>query len=82
MDYVARTPHQLGQVLKSCRQNRRLTQAAVGSKVGIRQSQISAIEGHGAKATVETLYKMLSALGLELVLRDLESAPDSATSEW
>lgn len=81
MEYIARTPQQLGQVLKGCRKKRSLTQASVGSRVGVRQSQISVIEGHGAKATVETLYKVLSALGLELVLRDIE-APDSTPSEW
>jgi HTH-type transcriptional regulator / antitoxin HipB len=81
VEYVARTPQQLGQVLRSCRKKRRLTQRAAGSKVGVRQSQISVIEGHGAKATVETLYKVLSALGLELVLRDIGS-PDATQPEW
>lgn len=81
MDYVARTPQQLGQVLKGCRQRHKLTQGAVGSKVGVRQSQISVIEANGARATVETLYKVLSGLGLELVVRDID-ATDSPTSEW
>lgn len=81
MEYAALTPQQLGQILRSCRKKRRLTQSAVGSKVGVRQSQISVIEGHGAKATVETLYKVLSALGLELVLREVGTS-DSTQSEW
>ena len=81
MEYAARTPQQLGRVLKSCRKQRRLTQGEVGSKVGVRQSQISVIEEQGAKVTVETLYKVLSGLGLELVLRDIDAA-DSKTSEW
>jgi HTH-type transcriptional regulator/antitoxin HipB len=81
MEYVARTPDQLGQVLKSCRQQRELTQSAVGSKVGIPQSRISQIELHGAPATVETLFKVLSALGLVLVLRD-KTIPASGKREW
>ena len=81
MEYAARTPQQLGRVLKSCRKQRRLTQGEVGSKVGVRQSQISVIEEQGAKVTVETLYKVLSGLGLELVLRDIDAA-DSKTSDW
>jgi HTH-type transcriptional regulator/antitoxin HipB len=81
MEYVARTPEQLGQVLKSCRKLRGLTQSAVGSKIGIKQSRISEIEAHGAPATVETLYKLLSALGLALVLRD-KAAPDTRKREW
>lgn len=80
MDYVARTPQQLGQVLKACRKRRQFTQNTVGSRVGVRQAQISSIETHGADITVDTLYKLLSALGMELVLRDMQ-APDSR-SEW
>jgi HTH-type transcriptional regulator/antitoxin HipB len=81
MDYVARTPEQLGQILKNCRKQLKLTQSAVGSKVGLKQSTISAIEVHGANATVETLYKALSALGLQLVIRDKSSA-GTTQREW
>lgn len=80
MDYTARTPQQLGLLLKACRKRRQLTQTAVGSRVGVRQAQISSIETHGADITVETLYKLLSALGLELVLRDTEARGKG--TEW
>lgn len=81
MDYVARTPQQLGKVLKACRKKSRLTQGKVGAKVGVRQAQISAIETRGADITVDTLYRLLSALGLELVLRDM-SAGHPRPTEW
>jgi HTH-type transcriptional regulator/antitoxin HipB len=81
VEYIARTPEQLGQALRNCRKHRGLTQTAVGSKVGIKQSRISDIETHGAPATVETLYKVLSALGLALVLRD-KAPPDTRKREW
>ncbi len=81
MDYVVRTPQQLGQVLKACRKKRRLTQSLVGAKVGVRQGQISSIETHGADITVDTLYRLISALGLELVLRDMR-ARDARPTEW
>jgi HTH-type transcriptional regulator / antitoxin HipB len=81
MEYVARTAHQLGQALRSRRHQLGLTQSEVGAKVGLLQAQVSVIESHGAKATVTTLYKALSALGLELVLRDNAPAP-SKPPEW
>jgi HTH-type transcriptional regulator/antitoxin HipB len=81
MEYIARTPSQLGQVLKNWRKQRGLTQSAVAAKVGLKQAQISVIENHDVKATVETLYRVLSALGLELVLRD-KSSSDSTPTEW
>jgi HTH-type transcriptional regulator / antitoxin HipB len=79
--YVARTPQQLGQILKACRKKRQLTQDMVGAKVGVRQSQISSIETHGADITVDTLYRLLSALGLELVLRDMPPR-DTPPADW
>jgi len=81
LDYVARTPLQLGQVLKAARKKRHLTQHAMGAKVGLRQAQISAIETRGADITVDTLYRLVSALGMELVLRDMASR-DTPSTEW
>jgi HTH-type transcriptional regulator/antitoxin HipB len=81
VDYVARTPQQLGVILRASRKKRNLTQHAVGAKVGVRQAQISAIENRGAEITVDTLYRLLSALGLELVLRETPT-PDRPPTEW
>lgn len=86
MDYVARTPEQLGQILKSCRLERQLTQQAAGTKVGLKQGTVSVIESDAGRTSVETLYKLLSALQLELVLRDRngERSPASGKKqrEW
>ena len=84
MNYAARTPEQLGSILKSCRTVRRLTQETAGSRVGIKQTTVSAIEANAARTRVETLYKLLSALDLELVIRDKRTArtsPDNK-AEW
>ncbi len=70
MDYVARTPEQLGPILKSCRIERGLTQRVAGSRVGLKQSTVSAIEADASRTSVESLYKLLSSIGLELVIRD------------
>jgi HTH-type transcriptional regulator/antitoxin HipB len=63
VDYVARTPAQLGPILRSIRAERGLTQHTAGAKVGLKQSTVSAIEGDSARTSVDTLYKLLSALG-------------------
>jgi HTH-type transcriptional regulator/antitoxin HipB len=81
MEYVARTAPQLGQVLKGRRKQLGLTQREVAAKVGLLQAQVSVIESRDPRATVTTLYKALSALGLELVLRDCAPAAVKPT-EW
>jgi HTH-type transcriptional regulator/antitoxin HipB len=84
LDYVARTPAQLGPILKSIRAQHGLTQRDAGAKVGLKQSTVSAIESSSAHASVDTLYKLLSALGLELVVRDKpsEHGPVLGKREW
>lgn len=86
MDIVARTPAQLGAALKNARIRRGLTQTAAASNVGLKQKTVSSLENVGARTTVDTLYKMLSALGLELVIREKgrdDTAERGATSrEW
>jgi HTH-type transcriptional regulator/antitoxin HipB len=85
VDYVARTPAQLGLILRSIRTERGLTQQHAGAKVGLKQSTVSAIERESAHSSVDTLYKLLSALGLELVVRDKPSdhSPSIAhKQEW
>lgn len=85
MDYVARTPEQLGPILKSCRTQLGMTQKTAGSKVGLKQSTVSTIEADAARTSVESLYKLLSALGLELLIRDKQSdrtASSAKTREW
>jgi HTH-type transcriptional regulator/antitoxin HipB len=84
MDYVPRTPEQLGQVLRSSRRARHLTQTEVGEKAGQKQSTISTLETDSTASSIQTLYRVLSALGLELVIRDkqADAKPKAAAREW
>ena len=85
LDYVARTPEQLARILKSTRAQRKMTQRDVASRVGIKQSTVSVIEADASRARVETLYKLLSALGLELSIRERGSSLASrrtSAREW
>lgn len=86
MEIVARTPAQLGAAIRSARARRGLTQAEAASSVGLKQKTVSSLENVGARTSVDTLYKMLSSLGLELVIRDKDtSAPadrDQRSREW
>ena len=82
MDFPIRTPSQLSSLLKSVRVERRLTQSVAAAKVGLRQKTISLLESDIERSTVGSLFRLLSALDLELVLRDKSAAPTKSETEW
>ncbi len=75
----------LSQALRQARLDRGLTQTDVAQLVGMKQSTVSAIENHPDQARLKTLFRILSALELELDLNERSNAPrDSAewSEEW
>ncbi len=79
MDYTVYTPRQLGQVLKGQRSTQHLTQVEVATRVGLLPKTVSKLERDPDTATLESLFKLLSSLQLELVVRGKSS---SSASEW
>jgi HTH-type transcriptional regulator / antitoxin HipB len=69
MEYTILTTRQLAQALKGWRTNRKLTQADAAGRVGLRPKTISALESKPDSSTLGSLFKLLSALDLELVVR-------------
>ena len=78
--YPIKTPQQLGAVLRGCRKARQLTQAQAGERVGLPQKEISKLEMNPSNTTLARVFKLLSALELEIVVRE-RGAADNA-SEW
>ncbi len=79
------------QSLKSARQEKGLTQAELGKKLGLPQSHISKIEQELANPQLSTLSDMARMLGLELTLvprpmlpavRSLLTGKDTDTPRW
>ncbi|ERT14790.1 helix-turn-helix domain-containing protein [Photorhabdus temperata subsp. temperata] len=64
---------QLSVYLKDVRLTQKLTQGKVASKVGIRQDTVSSFELHPDSTKLETFFKILSALNLELDIRPRNS---------
>ncbi|ABE53601.1 transciptional regulator [Shewanella denitrificans OS217] len=60
---------QLSTYLKDARLNAQLSQSKVASKVGIRQDTVSSFELNPDSTKLETLFKILSALNLELDIK-------------
>lgn len=68
-DYPVRTEQQLAQLIKSFRKTRGLTQADLALAQGVTQQAASALERNPSSASVGRLLRTLSAMGVELVLR-------------
>ena len=69
MDQIARTPGQIGAVVRRRRKALELSQDALGEKISMRQATISNLEAGDRGAKIGTLLDAMSALGLELVIR-------------
>jgi HTH-type transcriptional regulator/antitoxin HipB len=66
MTDLARTPSQIGNLIRRARKRQGLSQSQLGERAGLRQETISVIEtGHSA-ARLDTILDVLAALELEL----------------
>ena len=56
----------LGEMIRSVRKERRLTQTQLGELIGVQKSQISKLERNARNVTVETILKVFNALRARL----------------
>ena len=70
MNYLARTPADIGHALRRARKKVRLTQRELASKSGVWQETISKIENGLPGAKLETVFDICAALDLELVVNN------------
>jgi HTH-type transcriptional regulator/antitoxin HipB len=68
MTQASRTQKQLGAALRRYRKKLGVSQEELGSRISKRQATVSNLEADGS-GTLETLFAVLSALELELVIQ-------------
>lgn len=77
------TPDQLAAVLRGRRVNVALTQKQAGANVGLLPKTVSGLESRPGQSSVASLFKLLSALDLELVLQPKSGRkPPRTDGEW
>lgn len=69
MDMFARTPKDIGHVIRQARKTKGLTQKELALQSGVWQETISKIENGAASARLETLFDVLAALDMEIEIR-------------
>jgi len=73
--FPVRFPDQLRQHLRALRKRHGLTQAQLGALIGVSQARIAEIEANPGLVNFEQLMKMLSLLGVSLILQEEAAAP-------
>lgn len=69
MHSIIRSSRSLGNELQNARRATGLTQKQLGSQTNLRQATISSLE-NGNGGTLDTLFAVMTALGLELHLTE------------
>ena len=70
MNYAVSTPAQLRTVLRALRDSRGVSQAELGSRIGVSQRRIATIEAAPGRASFDQLSRIVAALGGRLVIDD------------
>ena len=68
-DFIVRTPEQLPAMLQAFRKQAGLTQEEAAVRLGVTQQTLSALERNAERVSAARLMKLLSLLGVDLVLR-------------
>lgn len=59
----------IGDLIRSARKARKLTQEELGARIGVKKAQISRLENKTGNFTVETLLNVFDALGAKVSLK-------------
>jgi HTH-type transcriptional regulator / antitoxin HipB len=79
-DFPVQTTQQLSIHLRSLRKRLNLTQAQLGTRLGVEQARIGKIERNPGSISVEQLLQLLTALECELLIRP-KSTKSKVTAE-
>ncbi len=69
MTDIARSPKQIGALIRKRRRAKDLNQTELGAKTSLRQATISTIENGEEATRIGTICDVLAALDLEFVIR-------------
>ena len=75
------SPESLGFALREERKKKGLNQTDLGTPVGVDQTTVSKVEQGKPGTRLDTLFRLLSVLDLELVLQPKDVASDKTSKE-
>ncbi len=82
MEQIIFSPKSLGSALKRQRKIKNLSQNEVGTPFKIDQTTVSSIEQGASGTRLETLFRMLAALDLEMLIRPKKPIKTKKGDNW
>jgi HTH-type transcriptional regulator / antitoxin HipB len=80
---ILHSTQELAEYIRDRRKRQKLSQAEVGDRVGVKQATISSFENNPEGTKLETLFKLMSALDLELQVIPKEKVRNQGwQEEW
>ena len=76
------SPQSLGLILRAARKRKGLSQTEAGKSVGIDQPTLSKIERGESNARLDTLFRLLAALDMELIIKPRETSSTTEGDRW
>jgi len=76
------SPQSLGLILRAARKRKGLSQTKAGKSVGIDQPTLSKIERGESNARLDTLFRLLAALDMELIIKPRETSSTTEGDRW
>lgn len=80
MEQIIHSPKLLGKAIRRWRKLKNLSQQEAGSPMKLEQSTVSTIEQGVPGTRIETLFRILAALDLEMVIRPKNNS--KVKGEW
>lgn len=77
---IVRSRRQFGQVLRTIRDNSKITQQELSNKSGVVQDKISKIENNNHNPTLDTVFRLLGALNYEITLQERSGSDEGETT--
>jgi HTH-type transcriptional regulator / antitoxin HipB len=81
MDQLIYSPKALGSAIKRQRKAKKLNQSEAGSAFRVDQTTVSSIEQGAAGTRLDTLFRILAALDLEMIVRPKKTTIPSG-DDW
>ncbi len=82
MEQFVYSPKTLGQAIQRLRKAKKLNQEDAGKAFKLKQSTISSIEGGALGTRLDTLFRLLAALDLEMIIRSKEGSSSQKKAKW